>query len=268
MMRTACRNLLFGIALLLLAGCHTVRRASVPAGPHFRVLTYNVNWGMPRPDLAAEIIRNSGAEIICLQETTPEWEAQLRAALSREYPYMEFRESQGRMGGGLGFLSKVPQSEVAYIPSDTGWFDGWIREFETSIGPVQILNVHLHPPVGKRGGWTLGGYLFTGKDRLREMRRFCPARKPRLRMLVVGDFNDTQNCATIKWLKRQGMTNALPQFDRHSDTWKWKIGLIRLHRRMDHMLYSPELNCCTAEVIHAGASDHFPVAATFETDRR
>jgi endonuclease/exonuclease/phosphatase (EEP) superfamily protein YafD len=64
------------------------------------------------------------------------------------------------------------------------------------------------------------------------------------------------------------MTNALPQFDRHSDTWEWRWGLIKLHRRMDHVLYSADLNCCAAEVIHAGASDHFPVAATFETKRR
>jgi endonuclease/exonuclease/phosphatase (EEP) superfamily protein YafD len=266
-MRTALRQITFGIAFLLLVGCHTIRRAEAPTGPHFRVLTYNVNWGMPRPDLAAEIIRNSNAEIVCLQETTREWESYLRAALSREYPYMEFRESRGRMGGGLGFLSKMTPTEVAYIPSDTGWFDGWIREFETPIGPVQILNVHLHPPVTEHGGW-IRGYLFTGKDRLREMQRFYPAHKPGTPMLVVGDFNDTQNSAAIKWLKRQGMTNALPQFDRHSDTWEWQAGPIKLHRRMDHVLYSPGLNCCAAEVIHAGASDHFAVVGIFEKSRR
>lgn len=267
-MRATIHSIAIVLASVLLSGCHTLRRAEQPTGPHFRVLTYNVNWGMPRPDLAAEIIRNSGAEIVCLQETTPEWEGHLRAALSREYPFMVFRESQGRMGGGLGFLSKAPQSQVAYIPSDTGWFDGWINEFKSPVGPVQVLNVHLHPPVGKRGGWNLGGYLFTGKDRLKEMQRFYPLHNPGSPMLVVGDFNDTQNCAAIKWLKQQGMSNALPQFNQHSDTWEWQWGLIKLHRRMDHVLYSPELNCCSAEVIHAGASDHFPVAATFKLSAR
>src|SRR5262245_56756909 len=84
------RSLLISLLAVLLAGCHSIRRAETPSGPHFRVLTYNINWGMPRPDLAAEIIRNSGAQIVCLQETTPVWAAQLRAALSREYPYMDF----------------------------------------------------------------------------------------------------------------------------------------------------------------------------------
>src|SRR3954466_8140761 len=118
------RFVMLGALAVLLVGCHSVRPAAIATGSHFRVLTYNVNWGMPRADLAAEVIRKSGAEIVCLQETTPQWKMQLRAALSREYPYMEFRDSQGRMGGGLAFLSKVPQKELAYVPSDTGWFDG------------------------------------------------------------------------------------------------------------------------------------------------
>jgi hypothetical protein len=59
------------LAILIgLTGCHSVRPFEVPAGPHFSILTYNVNWGAPRPDVAAEIIRESGAEMVCLQETT------------------------------------------------------------------------------------------------------------------------------------------------------------------------------------------------------
>src|SRR5262245_58964916 len=119
-MRTIWRHIPVGFIFLLL-GCHSVRKTEVPTGPNFRVLTYNVNWGMPGADLAAEIIRNSDAEIVCLQETTPQWEAYLRATLSLEYPHMDFRESRGRMGGGLAFLSKLPETEVEYIPSDTGW---------------------------------------------------------------------------------------------------------------------------------------------------
>jgi len=248
----------------LLTACRSTRQPETPAGAHFRLLTYNINWGEPGPDLAAEIIRQSGADIVCLQETTPHWERTLRGALSEDYPFMEFRESKGRMGGGLAFLSKLPGQEAAYTRSETGWFDGWIMAFDTPAGQVQVLNVHLHPPVGKNGSWNLSGYLCTGTERLKEMQRFYPARRPNVPTLVVGDFNDVETCSTIKWLNQQGMTNALPEFDRHSPTWHWKWGLISLHRRMDHILYSPELHCCSAEVQRAGASDHFPVAATFE----
>jgi endonuclease/exonuclease/phosphatase family metal-dependent hydrolase len=85
------------LLLALLTGCHSVRQAEAPAGPHFRLLTYNVNWGRPRPELAAEIIQQSGADIVCLQETTPQWEQFLRSALSNDYPFAQFRNSKTRI---------------------------------------------------------------------------------------------------------------------------------------------------------------------------
>jgi len=258
------RNAVVGIMVLAGCGCHTVRQAESPIGPHFRVLTYNINWGGPKPDLAAQVVRESGADIICLQETTPEWAQYLRTALAKEYPYMQFRDSAARMGGGLAFLSRVPGTEVAYIPSQTQWFDGWIMAFDTAAGPAQILNVHLHPPVGKNGYFNASGYLFTGQDRLQEIQRFFPARRPGMPTLVMGDFNDTDKSPAIEWLKQQGMMSALPQFDSGTPTWHWSAGPVSLHRRMDHILYSGELHCDAAEVIRAGASDHFPVAATLE----
>lgn len=257
-------NCIFGAALVSLAGgCHSTTRVAEPAtGPHFTMLTYNVNWGGPQPDLAADIIRKSRADIVCLQETSPEWEAYLRQALGSDYSFVEFRESQGRMGGGLAFLSKLPAHEVAYIPSETGWFNGWIMAFDTSSGPVQVLNVHLHPPVSESGSW-VSGYLTTRGDRLREMEEFYGKRDPRRATLVAGDFNDGDKSPVVEWLEENKLKNALLEFDRYSPTWEWHTSVVTLHRRMDHVLYSPELHCCSAQVMHAGASDHFPVVAVF-----
>ncbi|HEX5221045.1 MAG TPA: endonuclease/exonuclease/phosphatase family protein, partial [Verrucomicrobiae bacterium] len=78
------------LLLVLLCGCSTTRVAPTPTGPHLRVLTYNVNWGGARPDLAIEAIRSSDADIVCLQETTPQWEQYLRQYLP-EYRFAEFR---------------------------------------------------------------------------------------------------------------------------------------------------------------------------------
>src|SRR5687767_4438514 len=50
----------------------------LPAGPTVRVMTYNVNWGAVRPNLAVAAIREADADVVCLQETTPEWETYLR----------------------------------------------------------------------------------------------------------------------------------------------------------------------------------------------
>jgi vancomycin resistance protein VanJ len=229
------------------------------------MLTYNINWGAPDPESAAKILLESGADIVCLQETTPEWEHYLRGSLGQNYSFMQFRSSAGRMGGGLAFLSKLPARDIAYVPSESGWFDGWLMAFETPFGPVQVLNVHLHPPVSERGSFTPSAYFGTGQDRLEEIQRFYEQRRPGLPMLIAGDFNDVEHGAAIKWLKSEGMLNALQQFDRYTPTWEWKTSVITLHRRMDHIFYSPDLHCCSARVLRAGASDHFPVTAVFVT---
>jgi hypothetical protein len=39
------RSIVLGALAVLLAGCHSVRPAAIATGPHFRILTYNVNWG-------------------------------------------------------------------------------------------------------------------------------------------------------------------------------------------------------------------------------
>lgn len=255
------------IAALLCGGCHSVRETSVPVGPHLRVLTYNVNWGAPDVSAAIEIVRHSKADIVCLQETTPVWERAIRRGLRSEYPYTEFRESAGRTGGGLAFLSKSPGREVAYVCSDTGWFDGWLKSFETAAGPVQIINVHLRPPVSDGGGWA-SGYFTTRDDRVREMERFWNQRQSGLATLVVGDFNDGENSRVLRWLRERDMKNALPDFDRDTPTWQWRTSVGTLSRRMDHIVYSPELTCHSARVLRAGGSDHFPVEAVFTQSRR
>jgi endonuclease/exonuclease/phosphatase family metal-dependent hydrolase len=258
-----CRIVGFILLAACLCSCRTTRRAEAPANPSFHIFTYNVNWGGARPDLATEIIRRNGADIVCLQETTPEWEQFLRRELAHDYPFAQFRMSPNRMGGGLAFLLKVPAQQVAYIPSHTGWFDGWIMKFETALGPVQVINVHLRPPISDRGSW-VSGYFTTGNDRLREIELFFNQREPNVPTLVAGDFNDGVNSLPVKWLEEHDMANALPQFDRYSPTWHWRTSFVSLKRRMDHIVYSPELYCCSARVIPAGASDHFPVEAVFE----
>ena len=133
--------------------------------------------------------------------------------------------------------------------------------FETPLGPVQVLNVHLKPPYSQRGGW-VGGYFFTRGDRKREIERFYSYCDPNIPLLVVGDFNDSPGGASVRYLKRRKMKNAVPQFDR-TPTWEWQTRVAKLRRRMDHIMYSPQLEPVSARVIRTGPSDHFPVEASF-----
>jgi endonuclease/exonuclease/phosphatase family metal-dependent hydrolase len=56
--------------------------------------------------------------------------------------------------------------------------------------------------------------------------------------------------------------------DAYAPTWEWQTSLITLRRRMDDILYSPELHCASAQVVRGSASDHFPVEAVFTREVR
>src|SRR5688572_3439388 len=99
-----------------------------------------------------------------------------------------------------------------------------------SLGPVQVLNVHLRPPVSDRGSW-VSGYLTTRHDREREMQRFYARLWADAALIVAGDFNEGENGGVLDWLRRKGMRNALPEFDRSTATWEWRTSIGTLKRR-------------------------------------
>jgi len=257
---------LAAVMLVLLCGCASTRMPERPADPHFAVLTYNVNFGGPRPDLAAKAILRADADVVCLQETTPAWEKCLRVRLKETYPHVVFRHFGG--AGGQAVLSRFPVKETAYVLPKAGWFPGWIVEAQTPIGPVQILNVHLRPAVSDRGSFSVGSYYSTKAVRLDEMRWFAARLKPKRPAIVLGDFNEDDSGRAVRWLQTRGMKNALREFDTSTDTWRWRTGLVTFRDRLDHILYSPELHCFSAWVVKRGASDHLPVVAVFGKKRR
>ena len=261
------RYLLIVMLLGLVAGailtCSIpLRLPETPTGPHVKVLTWNVNYGMGAANKTLEVLRLFNADVVCLQETTPRWEFFLKDQLGRQYPYMKFRHAGG--AGGQAILSKKPFRDLKYVRPEGGWFAGWIYEAETDIGPVQILSVHLHPALNEHGSFSVGSYFSTKKTRLNEIKQLLPLLKKDMPTLVLGDFNEGTSSSAVEWVFDQGFINALAEFDRKSNTWRWKVSIITLKKRFDHILYSPELRCLNSQVVKAGGSDHFPVLAIFE----
>ena len=151
------------------------------------------------------------------------------------------------------------------MPSPSGWFPGWIIDTETAVGPIQVLAVHLHPAVSDEGRFSLGAYFSTGAIRLGEMQTFHPQVETDRPTLAVGDFNESDGGNAVEWLTDRGFTDALPEFAPEADTWEWPVGILgKVGKRLDHILYSPELHCLEARVLREGASDHFPVVGVFQ----
>src|SRR5688500_11470235 len=145
---------------MVVAGCaaRPKDRASGPVeGPSLRVMTYNVNFGGAGMELAVAAIAEADADLVCLQETTPAWERVLKRALAQTYPHMQFRHSAG--AGGQAFLSKFELEDDAYVRETPGWFPGWIVKTKTPIGIVQLVNVHLRPPLSEHASASPSAYF-------------------------------------------------------------------------------------------------------------
>jgi len=261
--RLATTAVLAAIAIMT-AGCdfRSVRPSEKPSGPHFTVMTYNVNYGMPGAAEAAGAILQGDADIVCLQETTPQWQAYLAGKLSRKYPHRDYKHAGA--AGGMAFLAKRPFRQVAQTSPKAGWFPSWIIEADTPLGPVQICNVHLRPQLSDRGSVTPSAYFNSPDIHRREISEAYEEMDDSQPRLVVGDFNESDSGGAVAWLTQRGFKDALSQFNTSAKTWRWKTSLITVKNCFDHVMYSKDLHAVSAWVIDKGKSDHLPVVAIIE----
>jgi endonuclease/exonuclease/phosphatase family metal-dependent hydrolase len=259
----------FAVIVIMFSGCdfRMTREPQPPSGAHLSVMTYNVNYAMLAPDETARAIRDADADIVCLQETTDAWRDYLIEKLNDKYPHSVFKSNTGGEGSGMGVMSKRPFREIIYTHPIAGWYRSLIIEADTPLGPVQICNVHLRPSasdVGVGSVVSIGKYLTSPIVHAREVAGAYEYMDPDRPRLVVGDFNEDDFGGGIKWLARKGFTNALPQFDKSTKTWRWTIGPVTFSDRLDHIMHSSDLHATSAHVIPEGQSDHLPVMAIIE----
>lgn len=251
--------------LLLLASCAS--RSGPVAPPHepraagtLTVMTYNVNFGMAGDTPTLDAIRDADADLVFLQETNEAWEVDLRRELGGKYPHMDFRHCC--RAGGLAVLSRHPFVTRDYIPASSGWFPAWRVIVTTPVGELQVLNVHLHPPVSESGS-VVSGYFSTQRVRRAEIEAFFAHVEAGIPTLVVGDFNEDAGGDAIAFLRERGFDSALPRRLGNVRTWHWRTSLGTVSHQLDHIVHDRTLDPLDVRVIEAGRSDHFPVVASF-----
>jgi exonuclease III len=255
-------NIRIGIVLLVfLAGCTQHRQPDfAPDKPHLKVVTYNVNWGFSQPQMVVDFLAEADADIVCLQETHSQWEAVLKMRLAERYPYRIFKNSQG--AGGIAIMSKYPLHDTIVIEPSEGWFPSLLTKVQTPLGEIQILNVHLRPPLADDGSVTISGAYNAPEIHSKEMRDFIKKTDPNRPIIITGDFNENEKDKAIRWLISRGFTDTLSSFDTYTKTWVWKTSAgISIKARYDHIVINKYLACTGATVSPVRASDHMPVVA-------
>jgi len=250
--------------MIMVGGCqHSGRLAEpdfAPRQPHLSVVTYNVNCALAQPENVTEFLIGCDASVICLQETHRRWETILRTALEEKYPHSVFRE--WGEAGGLAVMSRYELQEIRLLEPRAGWWPALLVEVETPLGSVQVLDVHLKPPLAADGCVTVGAYCRAPGIHIEEISGFLRYADISRPLIIAGDFNENETCRALRWLMDQGFTDALSGYDVRSKTWRWKtlLGII-LNDRYDHILFNDGLACTGAVVDYVAASDHMPVRA-------
>ncbi len=243
-------------------------RSAAPGAPTLSVASYNVEAGRHDDRSVIEAIGAGDADVVCLQETTPEFEPVLRSRYGARYPHQRYQHNAPRFGpGGLAVLSRFPVVDRGHRPSPNRWHPAWHVEIETPNGPIQILLVHLRAKMGGRSN-DLAALLTLHNDHLNEIRHFMRWTSPDVPTLVVGDFNEESDGAAIRWLEARGFQNALPLFRPGAHTWRYPMLGLEVRQRLDHILFDRGFLPLDARVLPRGSSDHLPVVARFQVATR
>ncbi len=229
-----------------------------------RLVTYNVNYANPDPQASLDAIAAADADVVLLQEITPAWQRALAHRFEKTYPHQIFR-LHTRAAGGLAVLSKHAIVDEELMPSpNAGWFPAERLVVDTSLGRVQILNVHLRPAID--GGSWIKGYFTTPPLRLREIEAYFPKLARDLPTIIAGDFNEAPEGGALAFLAKRGFTRV-PAND--PPTWHY---VVEKHGKssevlamdIDHVMLDRHFVAKDVRVVDAGTSDHRPVIVTIE----
>lgn len=260
----------FAVVVLVLAACGervpSREPLAKPEAGQLRVMSYNVNFGIGGDPAGVRAVGSSNADIVFLQETNAEWERAFVDALGRRYPHHQFTDPPDWPAGGMGVLSRFPIVSIDTLPSHGGYFFAWRIVIDGPLGRMQVLNVHLRPPMSDGGSYVVG-FFSTRDDRLREIEYHLATLDPALPTLIVGDFNEERDGLAMKRLAAIGYHDAVAQFRGTQPTWSWPVSsAVTLRFQLDHLLYDDRWIAARAHIVDGGRSDHKPIWVDLERD--
>lgn len=245
---------LLAVALFSCSSPDRPARLPAPDGANLTIATFNVHFARAGDASTLEAVGRTGADVIFLQELSPGWQTALSERYTETYPFMLFAPARG--AGGLGVLSRWPLEDAGFLPAVIH-HPAWLVKVGFPPASLHVLNVHLRAS-RRRGQNLLSGLIGMSADHEEEIATFM-RRANAPPSIVLGDFNEGFRGTAIGWLEQRGFVNALAVHDPDMPTWRAGWGVFR--STLDHVLTRGCVSSIDAWVLHAGASDHWPVVA-------
>ena len=245
----------------------TTAAAQVPDEEELSVATYNVNYGVAGDPSTVRTIQALNADVIVLQETTDEWQQHIEAQLFPTHPHQYWLQpDRGLAAAGLAIVSRFPLRGHRISDSPVGWFRALSVQVGTPDGDVQVINVHLEPPLSASALWNVSDHHETEiRHHLSELRDTDVGAA--LPIVIAGDFNE-ERAGALRVLEEEGLVNAGALFAPGDATWKLPSGPSFAELTLDHVLVGEGMHPVNAQVLSRGRSDHLPLVVGLRRSER
>ncbi|MEU2660225.1 endonuclease/exonuclease/phosphatase family protein [Streptomyces sp. NPDC007325] len=240
--RTATAALVLPVAAWLTVYGGTLGDKS-SAGGDLTLVSHNVSQDNPDPRATARTLIASGADVIALQELSPETAPAYEAALADAYPH-HFQQ------GTVGLWSTLPLRDARAVPI-MPWTRAMRATVDTAHGPLAVHVVHLPSVRVGPSGFTAGARddVITVVEGVLRAERIP-------RVVLMGDFNGSTDDRAFRPLTSR-MTSAQSSAGAgFGFTWPAGFPVVRI----DQILVAG-VRATGAWTLPATPSDHLPVAA-------
>jgi len=243
--------------------------AAAPNAANLKILTYNLHAEAQDLDGMIEVIRESGADIVALQEVGSAAVTRFTAELTQLYPYQALHP-QRYATAGQGVLSRYP------LVADQYWRPNWPpdalghQRVEVDFNGTRIVLYNYHPlrPVMRGLTYDDEPRRLAVSDLLERTRQDSGP------ILIAGDFNMTDQTEDYRRITAKfsdtfrevgwGMGFTFPDADPVTPSKQRIRRLIQLPLllRLDYVFHNDHFSPVEAFVWPvSGGSDHHPVYA-------
>ena len=231
-------------------------------GSHLRVFSGNLMNGRADPEAFADLVRHSNADVVVVQELSPE---QARA-LGRVFSHG--RLEPARDFTGMGIAVRHP-AEFDCLP--LACRDARIARLEPAhwpalTGALEIINVHIASPTWGKNPWSQFAHRRAqGRGLLQYLDR-----APGQTRAVLGDFNATPAWPVYRVIAKRledlALTHAQNRDAKPARTWACRVGGPPLFR-IDHC-FGSGVRVDDFQIVAIRGSDHSGLVVDLSVEER